>query len=71
LLRGLETIAENHSSVEHFGETLQEASIFQQKFKDGNPAKERILNRYRCESNGQSIATGTPKQQNPIGKPCN
>lgn len=51
--------------------TLQEASIFQEKFKDGDPAKERILNRYSCESNGQSIATGTPKQQNPIGKPCN
>ena len=51
--------------------TLQEASIFNEKYKDGDPAKERILNRYRTESTGQSVETSTIKQQNPIGEPCN
>jgi hypothetical protein len=51
--------------------TLQEASIFNEKYKDGDPAKERILNRYRTESTGQSVETGTTKQQNPVGEPCN
>lgn len=51
--------------------TLQEASIFQEKFKDGNPAKERILNRYRCESTGGTVGAGTPNQQTAVGKPCN
>ena len=51
--------------------TLQEASIFNEKYKDDDPAKERILNRYRTESIGQSVETGTIKQQNPIGEPCN
>ena len=51
--------------------TLQEASIFQEKFKDGDPAKERILYRYACESNGGTVGAGTPKQQTAVGKPCN
>lgn len=51
--------------------TLQESSVFNDKYKDGDPVKERILNRYRAESTGQSVETGTTKQQNPIGKPCN
>jgi hypothetical protein len=50
--------------------TLQEASVFSEKYKDGDPAKERILNRYRTESTGRSVETGTTKQQNPVGQPC-
>ncbi|MBP4141162.1 hypothetical protein J3S90_05030 [Flavobacterium sp. P4023] len=50
---------------------MQEASIFQEKLKDGDSAKERILNRYKCESIGVTVETGTPKQQTAISKPCN
>ncbi|WP_165929958.1 hypothetical protein [Flavobacterium caseinilyticum] len=46
-------------------------SALSEKYKDGDPAKERILNRYRTESTGQSVETGTTKQQNPVGEPCN
>ena len=51
--------------------TLQEVSVIQEKFKDVNTAKERILNRYKCESILGTVETGTPKQQAAIGKPCN
>lgn len=51
--------------------TLQEASIFREKYKDGDPVKARILNRYRTESSGRSVEVNTTLQQNPIGKPCN
>ena len=51
--------------------TLQEASIFEEKFKNDTATKERILNRYRCESSSKIVEAGTPNQQIPIGKPCN
>lgn len=69
------TIPYSNPSYEVFTDlawgTLQEASIFKEKYKDGDPAKERILNRYKCESIGSAVASGTPSVQYPIGKPCN
>lgn len=49
---------------------LSEAPVFDENFKGKEEEKERVLNRYRCESNGSVVEAGSPKQQNPIGKPC-
>jgi hypothetical protein len=50
---------------------LNNTPVFDSKFPIGNIERERILNRLGCEQVGRSVETGTPKQQNPVGKPCN
>ncbi|MEO8237612.1 MAG: hypothetical protein ABI576_05835 [Flavobacterium sp.] len=49
---------------------LSEAPVFNEHFKGKEAEKERILNRYRCESNGSTVEAETPKQQTAAGKPC-
>jgi hypothetical protein len=50
---------------------LQKTPIFEKLFPEGNPNRDRILDRLRCESAGRSVNEGTSKEQKPIGKPCN
>lgn len=50
---------------------LSEAPIFDEYFKDRENEKERILNRYRCESTGNIVQQGTVKEQKPVGRSCN
>ncbi len=52
--------------------SLQDApAVFDALFPVGNPNRQRIINRYTCESQGHPIDEGTPNEQNPIGQPCN
>jgi hypothetical protein len=50
---------------------LEKTSIFNTLYPQGSTVRERILNRKTAEQTGNSIAQGTPNQQNPMGQPCN
>ncbi len=50
---------------------LEKTSIFNTLYPQGSTSRERILNRKTAEQTGNSIAQGTPNQQNPMGQPCN
>ena len=50
---------------------LKDSPVFGEKYKPGSDDYVRILNRYRWESVGRTVETGTLLEQKPIGKPCN
>ncbi|MCC9073025.1 hypothetical protein LNQ49_15705 [Flavobacterium sp. F-65] len=49
---------------------LRDAPIFGKKFPKGSAERLRIENRLASEQTGNTVGTGTPQQQNTIGKPC-
>lgn len=50
---------------------LNGTPVFNAMFPEGNPNKQRILNRGSAEQTGHAVGQETPNQQNPIGQPCN
>lgn len=50
---------------------LRDAPVFDVKYPEGTLARDRVINRYNCEMVGHGVDEGTPKEQKPIGKPCN
>lgn len=40
-------------------------------FPEGSAERQRVINRYTCESIGNTYGAGTPNEQTPIGQPCN
>jgi hypothetical protein len=50
---------------------LNRTPVFEATYPEGNPNRQRILNRAACEQNGTTKGAGTPNEQTPIGNPCN
>lgn len=50
---------------------LQEAPIFNTLFPEGSIERNRVINRYKCESQGNTYGYDFPPAQTPIGQPCN
>ena len=50
---------------------LNKTPVFNAVYPEGNPNRQRILNRYQAEQQGSPAGQGTSQEQTPLGKPCN
>jgi len=54
-----------------YGSLMDSQSLFESLFPVGNPNRQKIINRYTCESQGTPYGEGTQQGQSPVGLPCN